>query len=190
MRALRALMVAALAAGPVVVAGVPVAAAGSRPYCGIVWGSLAKSAPAMSGAPVTGARVGRHPCFDRLVIDLGGMPVAGYHVRYTDGLVNEDTGERVPVAGGATLMVTVRAPSHDADGSSTVPWRWATHVVTPEQFGAGGFRTLRDLVSAGTFEGQTTLALGVRARLPFRVFTLAGPGSGSRVVVDVAHRWQ
>ena len=30
---------------------------------------------------------------------------------------------------------------------------------------------------AGSFEGQTTLGVGVRARLPFRVFTLAGPGS-------------
>nr|WP_280956330.1 hypothetical protein [Cellulomonas flavigena] len=31
--------------------------------------------------------------------------------------------------------------------------------------------------------------LGVRARLPFRAFVLAGPGSGSRLVVDVAHQW-
>jgi hypothetical protein len=29
----------------------------------------------------------------------------------------------------------------------------------------------------------------VRARLPFRVFVLRGPGSGSRLVIDVAHRW-
>jgi len=29
----------------------------------------------------------------------------------------------------------------------------------------------------------------VRARLPFRVFVLAGPGNGSRLVIDVAHRW-
>ncbi len=42
---------------------------------------------------------------------------------------------------------------------------------------------------AGSFEGQTTLGLGVRARLPFRAFVLAGPGDGSRLVVDVAHRW-
>ena len=38
-------------------------------------------------------------------------------------------------------------------------------------------------------ESQATIGLGVRARLPFRVFTLTGPGSGSRLVVDVAHRW-
>jgi hypothetical protein len=40
-----------------------------------------------------------------------------------------------------------------------------------------------------TFEGQTTFGLGVRAWRPFRVFALSGPGDGSRVVIDVAHRW-
>jgi hypothetical protein len=29
----------------------------------------------------------------------------------------------------------------------------------------------------------------VRARLPFRVMVVPGPGRGSRVVVDVAHHW-
>ena len=55
-----------------------------------------------------------------------------------------------------------------------------------------GYSTFRQVAWAGTFEGQTTLALGVRARLPFRVFTLDGvPNSGDtpRVVIDVAHRW-
>ena len=36
---------------------------------------------------------------------------------------------------------------------------------------------------------QTTVGLGTHARLPFRVTVLQGPGSGSRLVVDVAHRW-
>jgi hypothetical protein len=169
-------------------AGAPPAAA-HTPYCGITWGSVAKSAPAMTGVPVVGARVGTHSCYDRLVIDLGGTPAGGYDVRYVDGLYNEDTGERVAVAGGATLMVTAKAPSRDANGQPTVPWRWATHIVTPEQFDAGGFATFRDLVSAGSYEGETDVALGVRARLPFRAFTLDGPGGGSRLVIDVAHRW-
>jgi hypothetical protein len=52
-----------------------------------------------------------------------------------------------------------------------------------------GYPTFRHLAWAGSFEGQTTLGLGVRARLPFRVALLAGPGGGSRVVLDVAHRW-
>jgi len=52
-----------------------------------------------------------------------------------------------------------------------------------------GYRTFRQVADAGSFEGETTIGLGVRARLPFRVFTLTGPGTTSRIVVDVAHRW-
>ena len=52
-----------------------------------------------------------------------------------------------------------------------------------------GFGTLRSVVHAGSFEGDTTFGVGTRARLPFRVFTLAGPGGHSRIVLDVAHRW-
>jgi hypothetical protein len=42
---------------------------------------------------------------------------------------------------------------------------------------------------AGSFEGQTTLGFGVRARLPYRVLTLAGQGQGTRLVIDIAPRW-
>ena len=52
-----------------------------------------------------------------------------------------------------------------------------------------GYRTFRQLISAGAFEGESDFDLGVRARLPFRVFTLAGPGTRARLVVDVSHRW-
>lgn len=52
-----------------------------------------------------------------------------------------------------------------------------------------GYTTFRDVRWAGSFEGMSTVGLGVRARLPFRAFVLAGPGSGSRLVVDVAHQW-
>ena len=52
-----------------------------------------------------------------------------------------------------------------------------------------GFRTFGQVAFLGTHEAQTQIGLGVHARLPFRVFLLAGPGDGSRLVVDVAHRW-
>ena len=168
---------------------IPAANAAAAPYCGITWGSLAKSSPDMTRGPIVGARVGKHDCFDRLVIDLGGKPAPGYFAQYIDGFYNQDTGERVPVAGGAILKVRVLAPGHDAYYRPTVPWRFGTHIVTPEQFSASGFPTFRDLVYGATYEGETDFVLGVRARLPFRVFKLDGPGGGSRLVVDVAHRW-
>jgi len=52
-----------------------------------------------------------------------------------------------------------------------------------------GYSTFRQVASAGSFEGYTTIALGVRARLPFRVFTAPWADRGSRLVIDVAHRW-
>ena len=50
-------------------------------------------------------------------------------------------------------------------------------------------RAFRQVAWAGSFEGYSSLGLGVRARLPFRVFALDGPDAGSRLVVDVAHFW-
>jgi len=51
-----------------------------------------------------------------------------------------------------------------------------------------GYRSFRQIAFAGSFEGQTTFGVGVRTRLPFRVFAVSGPG-GVKLVVDVAHRW-
>ena len=75
------------------------------------------------------------------------------------------------------------APAYDSQGHPTFP------ATKKELVDVSGFRTFRQIAGAGSFEGQTTIGLGVRARLPFRVFVLDGPGTGSRLVVDVAHRW-
>jgi hypothetical protein len=175
----------ALAAGvtaAVVGAGVVAAVAGaaSTSTCGITSGSLARSAPAMTQATLSGVRTGRHDCFDRLVIDVAGRPAAGYDVRYILPPFRADgSGAPLPVAGGAVLQVVVRAPAYTAGG----------FTVRPHEFDARGFKTFEDLVWGGSFEGQSSFGLGVRARLPFRVLQLDGPGNGTRLVVDVAHRW-
>jgi hypothetical protein len=168
-----------------------VAGAASGPTCGITWGSLAKTSSPGTQATVAGVRTGRHDCFDRLVVDIAGRPAAGYDVRYIDPPFRADgSGDALFVAGGAILQVVVRAPAYTAAGASTVPWPSVGHPITrPDQFDAGGFRTFEDLVWGGSFEGQSTFGLGVRARLPFRVLQLDGPGAGTRLVVDVAHKW-
>ncbi len=161
---------AGIAVAALAVALLPAAAGAAT--CGIRWGSLPKSTPEMTGAEVTGIRAGRHDCFDRLVFDLAGNPASGYDVRYVDVFRADGSGDVVPVAGGAVLAVTVRAPAYQ---------RIRTSVA--------GYRTFRDVAWGGSFEGQTSFGLGVRARLPFRVFQLDGPGNGTRLVVDVAHKW-
>jgi hypothetical protein len=79
--------------------------------------------------------------------------------------------------------VTLRAPAYD-EHAPTLDARAGDHVVNVLRHD-----TLRDVVFGGSFEGYTTFAVGVRARLPYRVLTLAGPGAHSRIVLDVAHRW-
>ena len=50
-----------------------------------------------------------------------------------------------------------------------------------------GWSTLREVRYAGSFEGLTTIAVGVRARVPFHVFTvLDSSGEYRSVVLDVA----
>ncbi|GAB2646926.1 AMIN-like domain-containing (lipo)protein [Nocardia goodfellowii] len=163
---------------------VTAAPAGSTPsYCGLVWGSLDESNPTGSTAPLTNIRSGRHQCFDRLVVDLSG-PASGYHVGYVDRVTMDGSGAPVPLRGGAFLRVGVYAPAYDAAGNSTY------HPANRSELtDVTGYSTFRQVAWAGSFEGQTTVGLGVRARLPFRVFTLDGPGDGSRVVLDVAHYW-
>lgn len=181
MRHRLALLVLALAATTAAAVLTAPAQAATSPYCGITWGSLAKSAgtPDPTPARVSGVRAGQHDCYDRLVVDLAGAPAwASYQVAY--GTVRGvASGNPVPVAGGATLQITLRA--HGENLAVPDP----AHVVP-----VAGFRTFRQVVWAGSFEGTSVLGLGVRARLPFRVLTLAGPGAGrTRLVIDVAHRW-
>jgi hypothetical protein len=162
---------------------VPGPASATTSYCGLVWGSLAKANPAMSGAPVTNVRTGQHYCFDRMVVDLNGT-VKGYTVRYVPQVVQDGSGFTIPVRGNARLQVTVNAPAYDSGYNPTYNPSNKNELADVSRY-----QTFRQVVFAGSFEGYTSLGLGVRARLPFRVFTLDGPGSGSRLVIDVAHYW-
>jgi hypothetical protein len=188
MRRFFVLAAATLAAVGVLAPSPSVGAA--EPYCGITWGSLDKSASGASAALVTNLRAGRHECWDRLVFDLGppaaGFPnQVGYSVRYVPVVTADGTGDPVPLAGGAFLQIAVNVP--DFDFNTGVP-----SYQPADRFHAvnvTGFQTFRQVYYGGSFEGVTTAGLGVRARLPFRVFVLAGPGNGSRLVIDVAHRW-
>jgi hypothetical protein len=159
-------------------------ASASSPYCGITWGSLAKAQDAPSTAALVDARTGQHNCYDRVVFDFQG-PATGYTVSYVDQVVSQGMGASLSVAGGARLSVQLQEPAYDvATGRSTYSHATGDHVAN-----LNGYRTLRDVVFGGTFEGYTTFGVGTRARLPFRVFTLAGPGGQSRIIVDVAHQW-
>jgi hypothetical protein len=155
--------------------------AAAVPYCGITWGSAAKVKAIESTAQITSVRTGRHTCFDRMVVNLR-YKVKGYDVRY-GRVYTEGQGEYVPLTG-TDLRIIVKGRTYNDAGQATYdPADW-DHVANVK-----GYRTFRQVAYAGSFEGQTTFGLGVRARLPMRVFIMDGPGTGSRLVIDVAHRW-
>ena len=187
MKKFRALLMAILlAAGSGLLAPGPASAAAAGPYCGLTWGSLEKTVsapPAPGNVPkITNVRTGQHYCFDRMVVDLR-EGAAGGTVRYVPAVSQDGSGFLVPLRGTAFLRVfTARA--YDDNGQSTY-----NPANKNELTDVTGYQTFRQLADAGSYEGRTTLGLGVRARLPFRVFTLDGPGTGSRLVIDVAHHW-
>jgi hypothetical protein len=163
----------------VVPATAPAAASTTAGYCGIDWGSGAKAGPEWGGQMV-GLRAGRHDCYDRLVFDLPAGGGRGYWVSYADEVYEDPTGDPVPLRGGAKLVVTVYSPAYDVEtGAPTYSYANRAELVD-----VTGFQTFRQVAWAGSWEGTTTVGLGVRARLPFRVLTLP-----DRVVIDVAHFW-
>jgi hypothetical protein len=90
-----------------------------------------------------------------------------------------DRGDIVPLRGDARLQIVAKAPAYDDNFQSTfVP------ADPAELVDVTGWRTFRQVAFAGSFEGQSTLGLGVRVKLPFRVLVVDG---GRRIVVDVAH---
>ncbi|MPZ71917.1 MAG: hypothetical protein GEU74_01595 [Nitriliruptorales bacterium] len=152
--------------------------------CATQWGSLKKTNSAHPDSVIVTARAGEHACFDRLVVELDGK-APGYVVRYVKKFVPDASGRVVELRGAATLQITMLgARAHDDEGRPTyAPAR------RREMLPVRDYRTFRQAYWGGTFEGTTVVGLGVRARLPFRVFKLKGPGSHSRLVIDVAHRW-
>jgi hypothetical protein len=169
--------------------GLTATAQAAAPYCGITWGSLPKAHSASDTDMINDVRAGRHTCFDRLVVDLGGQDITfgSYDVRYVPVVRTDGEGNALPVRGAADLQIVLQAPAYDGDGHATFAPANRQEVVN-----VSGYSTFRQLAWGGSYEGYTTMALGVRARLPFRVFTLQGtPQSdhGPRLVIDVAHHW-
>ncbi len=165
----------------------PVAA--SEAACSSPWGSRPSEGMFMDSSGdfrtrVTDVRSGPHECFDRLVIDLDEIP-AGYDVRYVDESAALGLGLHQPLRGDATIGITVTGMDGAADrgGDAFAP------ADGNEAVNVGGYRSFRQVAYDGPFEDNDRVWLGLRARLPFRVFTLSGPGHGSRLVIDVAHKW-
>ena len=100
----------------------------------------------------------------------------------------DGSGEPVPVEGRAAFEVVVRGPVLRADDQgrqpSAGPPALGADLVAPAQL--AGWASLTRVAFAGSFEGQTTVAVGVRDQRPFRVWT-SGDRGYRHVIVDIAH---
>lgn len=158
------------------------------------WGTEPLGADTMTAQDVYLVRPGRHDCYDRVVFDVNGVVAGpdsvGFHVAYAGGgeVAADGSGEPVPTAGGAALEVVVRAPALGYGTSGHQPGRLLGRVgddlVPPAE--VASWPALREVTFAGSFEGQTTFAVGVDRRLPFRAGAFESDGY-TRVYVDIAH---
>ncbi|ACU39512.1 AMIN-like domain-containing (lipo)protein [Actinosynnema mirum] len=161
-------------------AGTGAAAAATAAGCAVDWGSQDKQSADTSPGLLVDLRAGQQECFDRLVFDVpGGGAGEGHLVGYRDVIHADGSGEVIPLRGGAKLLVVAHSPAYDDNGNPTYTFADRSELVD-----VSGYRTFRQVAWGNSFEGFSTVGLGVRARLPFRVFTLPG-----RLVVDVAHSW-
>ncbi len=176
----------AVAAGlaPVTAASAaPVSSSASAPapYCKVMWGSQRKTASTggTTAPGLTNIRAGRHDCYDRLVFDLRrGNAISFYGVNYVPTMYYAAGDSVIPLRGGAKLSIMLSA-SQRASTGGTYQCTNCTDLVN-----VSSYRTFRQVAWAGSYRNTPSIGLGVRARLPFRVFTLPG-----RLVIDVAHHW-
>jgi hypothetical protein len=123
---------------------------------------------------VIGVRVGRHPTYDRVVLDLDGE-MTGYHIATVTRLVQDASGQPVQLPGNRLLSIRLHpADAHDATGS-------VLFGDTRETF---SLPVVRAVALIGDYEGTVTVGVGLSHFTTVRAFELTSP---SRLVVDLHH---
>lgn len=137
--------------------------------------------PAAPAAVLVRVRAADRGAYDRVVLDFD-RPFGGYSVQYVDEVTEDPTGDPVPVAGGAALLVVVQGATLDnafqvTDGVPRATYGGPRRVPV-------GLPAVQEVVDAGDFEAVLSLAVGTARTTGFRVLRLTGP---DRLVIDVAH---
>jgi len=117
---------------------------------------------------VAGLRIGEHPGYSRLVVDLDTAGVPEWRVSY--GERTGPGGGPVTVSGDAFLRLSLHTEAKPGAVSGS-----------PSQ--ATGSGVVEQARVTGLFEGSEEVLIGVQgSRRPFRAFALTDPG---RIVIDV-----
>ncbi|MER6943441.1 hypothetical protein ABT294_05390 [Nonomuraea sp. NPDC000554] len=113
--------------------------------------------------------------FDRIVVDFEGDP-PGYKATWVKELVQDGSGDRLDVKGGAYLEIALnRAQAHTDKGAPT----WEGGPIFQTDLG-----NVRAVVKTGDFEGRVGIGLVLDHRAGYRLDQQTSP---NRLVVDVAH---
>lgn len=120
-------------------------------------------------------RTGAHPCFERIVIELGGTgEFPGWAIEYVDGPVRlGESDEFAEVAGDHTLLLRMAMwmPTMEGDGYGGDTQLFPTNVDH-----------ILELRETENFEGMSIWAIGLDDEYPFTVTTLHSP---ERLVIDL-----
>lgn len=129
---------------------------------------------AMSSMVGADIRVGDHPCYERVVIELSGVgDFPGWAAEYVDDPVRlGESDEFTEIDGNATLLVRMGMwmPTMEGDGYSGPIDIFPTEV-----------EHIAELRQTENWEGMTIWAIGLDEEYPFTVTVLASP---ARLVID------
>lgn len=134
-------------------------------------------ASAQSTPTLSDIRTGRHVGFDRVVLDMSGVP-AEHRVREMTGVADCGSGFPVSVPGNEKLdVVLIGAAAHDDAGNPT--------YTGPRNFPTPGLANVRGVALTCDFEATLAIAVGYANTASWhRVFTLTSP---NRIVIDIGH---
>lgn len=143
----------------------------------VVFDDAPTSTSAVSPSPelvITEVRVGSHPGYDRVVIELaGGSPdQAGWRVEYDDEPRTQGKGDEVELPGAATLRVIVTGLTYPPTGTST-----PSGLLADSAHGE-----VTGVYVDPVFEGQAQIFIGLDASRGFHVSMLDSP---TRIAVDI-----
>ena len=135
-------------------------------------------ASAQSVPTLSNIRTGRHTDFDRVVLDLSGLPTE-HRVREVTSVANCGSGFPVSMPGSNEILQVnlFGAAAHDDAGNPT--------YTGPQNFATPGLTNVRRVALTCDFEAVLGIAVGYdNPNAWHRVFTLTSP---ARLVIDIGH---
>ncbi|GAB2821239.1 hypothetical protein GCM10027200_20790 [Lentzea nigeriaca] len=133
-------------------------------------------ASAQSTPTLSTIRTGLHDGYNRVVLDLSGLP-AEHRVREVTSVSQCASGNPIAMPGGTEILevVLIGAAAHDDNGNPT--------YTGPQNFTPPNLDNVRRIALTCDFEGVLGIAVGYgNATSWHRVFTLTNP---NRVVIDI-----